>query len=102
MGVRPTAVSYQAYSRRWKATVSETGNTTTGGEEEEENWLEKARKRSWLWRWLNDIHEIEAQVSLIKVISPSTIAMLFWLLGIKNGDGQNTDPQSMDYPDGLL
>ena len=69
VGVRPTVVSYQTYSRRWKATVSGTGNTTTGeeeGEETVESWLEKARKRSWLWRWLNDIHEIEAQVSLLK------------------------------------
>lgn len=66
VGVRPTVVSYHAYSRRWKATVSGTGNSTTGEEEEGvESWLEKARKRSWLWRWFNDIHEIEAQVSLL-------------------------------------
>jgi len=46
--------------------MSGTGAPTVGEGEEEENWLEKAKKRSWLWRWLNDIHEIEARVSIIK------------------------------------
>lgn len=38
----------------------------SGTEEEETvgSWLEKAKKRNWLWRWLNDINEIEAQVSI--------------------------------------
>lgn len=26
-------------------------------------WLQKAKKRSWLWRWLNDVDEIERNVS---------------------------------------
>ena len=61
--------------------MSGTGNTTTGEEEEGvESWLEKARKRSWLWRWFNDIHEIEAQVSLLQ---QKHIAMAkLWDLGL--------------------
>ena len=58
VGIRPVVVLHQVNSRRGSATIS-------GSEEQETmgSWLEKARKRSWLWRWLNDIHEIEAQVS---------------------------------------
>merc|ERR1719433_932156 len=42
--------------RRWQST------TTVGeeaGDAKEETWLEKAKKRSWLWRWLHDVDEIE-------------------------------------------
>ena len=61
----PTVVSCQT-CRRWQTTASGAGETTYGEieEEKEESWLEKAKKRSWLWRWLNDIHEIEARVSI--------------------------------------
>ncbi|XP_068718383.1 uncharacterized protein [Montipora capricornis] len=57
VGIRPVVVLHQVNSRRGTATIS-------GSEEQETmgSWLEKARKRSWLWRWLNDIHEIEAQM----------------------------------------
>ncbi|KAM7450570.1 hypothetical protein ABFA07_001586 [Porites harrisoni] len=65
VGVRcwPTVVSCQT-CRRWQTTASGAGETTYGEieEEKEESWLEKVKKRSWLWRWLNDIHEIEARM----------------------------------------
>ena len=57
-GLRSAVVSQQIYSRRGSATMSGTEEEETVG-----SWLEKAKKRNWLWRWLNDINEIEAQVS---------------------------------------
>ena len=58
-GLRSAMVSHQIYSRRGSATMSGTEEEETVG-----SWLEKAKKRNWLWRWLNDINEIEAQVSI--------------------------------------
>ena len=57
--------SYQTCFRRWQSTVSGTGDSRLGegeGRETFETWLAKAKKRSWLWRWLNDIDEIEQSV----------------------------------------
>ena len=34
------------------------------GDTKEETWMEKAKKRSWFWRWLNDVDEIEKNVRL--------------------------------------
>lgn len=56
-GLRSAMVSHQIYSRRGSATMSGTEEEETVG-----SWLEKAKKRNWLWRWLNDINEIEAQM----------------------------------------
>ena len=62
-----TAIPCQACFRRWQSTAAgttdETVNANLEEEEHELTWLQKAKKRSWLWRWLNDVDEIERNVS---------------------------------------
>ena len=53
--------SCTACFRRWQTT---TAMGEEAGDTKEESWLEKAKKRSWLWRWLNDVDEIERNVRL--------------------------------------
>ena len=53
--------SCTACQRRWQTT---TAMGEDAGDTKEETWMEKAKKRSWFWRWLNDVDEIEKNVRL--------------------------------------
>lgn len=66
--LRPsTIVPYQAYFRRCRATF--TGHGEQGppvADKELQDWLEEAKNKSWLWRYLHDVDEIEKSVSDLK------------------------------------
>ncbi|XP_078369425.1 uncharacterized protein LOC144653325 [Oculina patagonica] len=59
--LRPsTIIPYQTYFRRSRATF--TGHGEQGppvADKELQEWLEEAKNKSWLWRYMHDVDEIE-------------------------------------------
>ena len=66
---KPAITPYQAHFRRCRATF--TGHGEQGppvADKELQEWLEMAKTKSWLWRFMHDVEEIENSVSALDFI----------------------------------